>query len=362
MTSPTVGAVIPVRNRWNKTSRFLERFRKQTYSNLRIYVVDSNSSDSTRDTLKLMDDGTNLLYVEASDEDFWAGATNRGIERALRDGCEYVLTINDDCVPMNGLIERLVATSQRTGCRLVGSRINYLQDPERVWSVGSYNKWGTHLLFQLREYDVCEDELKYRADYAVGYAEVDLMPGNGVLIHRTVFESVGLYDEHHYPHYHADSELVLRAKKLGGFQAIVDYHAVVYNDVSVTKPSNYLINRPVSWWRRRLQLFLSKRSERRILTFLHYLYHYCPPKHRLASALLYPAHAVVHFHLPRVKRAFLRIYGKYSRLPPVAWRVLSRPKSVLQLAKAIVRRRMAQRVLQRRRASSFVLDGKVDGK
>ncbi|MBE9079945.1 hypothetical protein IQ241_22085 [Romeria aff. gracilis LEGE 07310] len=62
----------------------------------------------------------------------------------------------------------------------------------------------------------------------------DTLPGNGVLIHRQVSETVGLYNATWLPHYHADSELILRAQK-DGFKAYVAPNIVLKNDFSAAQ-------------------------------------------------------------------------------------------------------------------------------
>lgn len=332
-----VGAVIPVRNRWRKTQRFLQQFCHQEYGYLRIYVVDSSSSDSTGDELTLIQD-EKLVLIQASDGDFWAGATNKGVERALEDGCEFILTINDDCVPVDDLVRRLVETSIISGYKIVGSRINFLDDPSRVWSVGAFNVWGTHRLFQLRENEVCEEDIYRRADFPRGYAEVDMMPGNGVLIHRSVFKNIGLFDEIHYPHYHADSEFILRARKVGGYQAIVDYNAVLYNDVGTSGASSSLVNRPISAWQRRLGLFFSRRSERRLLTVVHYLANYCPRNMRISTLISYVWYAILRFQFPRLKCIIDQLQTKRASTRKQVSFLFSEPKMVAQMIVCSIRR------------------------
>ncbi|MFN5965715.1 MAG: glycosyltransferase family 2 protein, partial [Pseudanabaena sp.] len=45
--------------------------------------------------------------------------------------------------------------------------------------------------------------------------QVDALAGNGVLISRQVFTQIGLYNEKFLPHYHADSEMTMRAHSRG---------------------------------------------------------------------------------------------------------------------------------------------------
>ncbi|MGB3787504.1 MAG: hypothetical protein WA949_05810 [Phormidesmis sp.] len=52
-----------------------------------------------------------------------------------------------------------------------------------------------------------------------------------MLIHRSVFEQVGLYQATFLPYYHADSELILRARRYG-IEAYVAPHVVLQDDFS----------------------------------------------------------------------------------------------------------------------------------
>jgi GT2 family glycosyltransferase len=76
------------------------------------------------------------------------------------------------------------------------------------------------------------------------------MPGNGVLIPRSVFEKVGFYDERHMPQYHADSDLVLRTKS-AGYQPVIALRAVLYN---------HMLEKPLVTTR--WSLVFSKKSDR----------------------------------------------------------------------------------------------------
>ena len=91
---PRVTAVVPVRNRQQLTLRCLEQLAQQTYPNLRVLVVDSNSSDGTVAAIRTAYPQVRVLA--AGDDAYWAGATNRGLRQALAQGSEWLLTINDD--------------------------------------------------------------------------------------------------------------------------------------------------------------------------------------------------------------------------------------------------------------------------
>jgi GT2 family glycosyltransferase len=344
--NPVIGAVIPSRNRYAKTSRFLDTFLKQTYADLRVYVVDSNSSDSTADYIGQGNDG--IILLSATDDDFWSGATNVGVRRALDDGCEYILTINDDSVIEGDLVEKLVDVACRYDLKILASRVDHLDEMGQIWSIGAYNCWGSHQLFYLRGYLEYEDECPEILS-GQEIIETELTPGNGVLVHRSVFEKIGLYDAEWCPHYHGDSEIILRARE-HGFRCFVALHTVVYNDVDNPSGNSDVINPPDPFDvlprpLRRLafpleklyRLFWQRRSDRRFPTIYHIVMRYAPPHLRLRTLLLYFSASLWIFYgqrmLPlRYARFIRRAAGDSRRL---SWRSLH-PAKVLALLKGCV--------------------------
>lgn len=228
---PRVVAVVPTRNRQALTLRFLGQMAAQTYPNLSVVIVDANSGDGTPDAVRQR--FPSVVVLAAADSDFWAGATNRGVRHALGLGADYVLTINDDAVVDPDYVERLVAIAQAHHCQILGSQINYLAEPDRVWALGTYTTWGTPNFLRLGYTDSLQDQIPDTVAQSAVLA-VDALPGNGVLIHQQVYRHIGLYRARWLPHYHADSEFVMRAIRWG-IPAYVTPQAVVYNDFSPTQ-------------------------------------------------------------------------------------------------------------------------------
>lgn len=225
---PTVTAVVPTRNRQALTLRFLGQMAAQTYRPLAVVLVDAHSSDGTPEVVRQR--YPSVAVLAARDRDFWAGATNQGVRYALATGTDYVLTINDDAVVEPDYLERLVAIAQAHDGQILGSQINYLADQNRIWALGSYTTWGTQDFLRLAYADQPQDQRPPAVAQAPLVA-VDALPGNGVLIHRSVYRRIGLYRAGLLPHYHADSEFVMRAIR-HGIPAYVTPQAIVYNDFS----------------------------------------------------------------------------------------------------------------------------------
>ena len=229
--SPKVALVVPTHNRKPKTLRFLAQMANQTYAALQVIIVDADSRDGTPDAVGQQFPLTVVLPVKA--RNFWAGATNAGVRYALGAGFDYVLTMNDDAVVQPDHVERLVALAECHQCRILGNQINYLADRDRIWSLGTYTAWGTEDFLRLAHSDESQLDLAPEVIQTAAIA-VDALPGNGVLIHHSVYRQVGLYNAIFLPHYHADSELVMRAVRRG-IVAYVTPQVVLYNDFSAAQ-------------------------------------------------------------------------------------------------------------------------------
>ncbi len=271
---PLVTAVVPARNRRALTLRFLERMEAQTYPALRVVVVDSNSSDGT--VAAIQRHHPQVAVIQAGDRDFWAGATNRGVRQALADGTDYVLTINDDAVVPDDYVARMVALARRHNCAILGSCIGFLDDPGRIWALGTSTDWGTDRFLRLSHHDGRVEQL----EAAVAGAEVvatETMPGNGVLIRQEVFRRAGLYDARWLPHYHADSEWVMRARRRG-YAAHVAPGILLLNDFRQAQKQL-----PLGSLRGLLYTFLHPKSHLYLPAVAVILWRYCPAGKRLAT-------------------------------------------------------------------------------
>lgn len=269
-----VSVVVPVRNRLAITTRFLEQISRQTHPNLRVIVVDSNSSDGTPEAVRQAFPA--VIVMAAWDQDYWAGATNRGVRHALAAGTEWILTINDDAVISEDHVERLLKIAKRHGCRILGSQINHLSDPETIWSLGTYTSWGSENLLRLGYTGYCNGQ---RPSEILGQEvlPVDALAGNGVLVHHSVYRQIGLYNDRWLPHYHADSEFVMRAVAQG-IGAWVTPLLILLNDFHVKQKSL-----PLRSMRGLLWSFGHPRSHLYAPSLFYMIIVYCPNRFKLRA-------------------------------------------------------------------------------
>jgi GT2 family glycosyltransferase len=256
---PRVAVVVPVFNKVALTVRFLESFANVTYPNYTIIIVDDGSTDSTAQTTR--DRFPHVVLLSGEGNLWWSGATNLGVKYALEHSFDYVLTINNDTRVNPDFLSRLVQIAQAHPRTLVGCRINFMEPPTKVWAAGGRMEWDTGIILQLLGYGMPEqDVLAIRPSPW----PVPILTGCGTLVPIGCFTEAGLYDAHRFPQYHGDSEFVLRATAKG-YQALVDLHAVVWNDA-----------RNTSKVKRGLKFFFSRRSPMYWRPILAIHTRYCP--------------------------------------------------------------------------------------
>ncbi len=180
---------------------FLRSLKAQTYSDYVLYVVDNASTDKTRSLLAGGMPAGSVVIENAHNAGF-AGGTNQGIRRALADGCDAVLLLNNDVVLDGELLERLVTGLRAHQCQITAPKMYYHEPPNRIWAAGGeLQSWlarGTH-----RGHDQLDSE-QFGLPRRITFA-----PFCCVLIARNVFEEVGLLDEQYFA-YVEDTDFMYR--------------------------------------------------------------------------------------------------------------------------------------------------------
>ena len=221
---------------WNgkdDTIECVESLQKINYDNYRIIVVDNGSEDDSVFEIKRLFPGVKI--IENKKNLGFAGGNNVGMKYAVENKADYVLLINNDTTVDEDFLTELIEvgeSDEKNG--LLGSKIYFHSEPNRIWFAGGKvnrlrNK-GTHL--GLDEIDSGQyDKI----------SEVDYLTGCCLLIKREVIEKIGVLAEDYFLYYE-DTDFSARAKNVS-YKIMYVPRSKIYHKISrSTKPgsSNYI--------------------------------------------------------------------------------------------------------------------------
>ena len=182
---PNVGIVISNYNGWQDTVQCLESLQKQTCRDFEIILLDdASTNDSVQQLQKHLTENTVFLPQEANSG--FAAVNNVGMRRALADGCDWVLLLNNDTVVAPDFLETLL---RETPARAVSCpKMLFLDPPDEIWFAGG-------------ELDRATGKVKHLGGHekdGPAFAEkkqVSFITFCCVLLPRQVVEEVGFLDE-----------------------------------------------------------------------------------------------------------------------------------------------------------------------
>ncbi len=189
------------------TAACIRSVQASDYPALEILLVDNGSPDGSGVRLQAL--FPEVAYLQTGINLGFTGGNNRGMERALAEGCDYVLLLNSDTVVDSGCVSALVEAA-RSGATVgaVGGKILFYDAPERVWFGGGdfcrTRALGRHRLEDMRDPDPAER----------GLQEVSFLTGCCMLLPTAVLREVGTFEEDFFA-YVEDVDLSLRIRNAG---------------------------------------------------------------------------------------------------------------------------------------------------
>jgi GT2 family glycosyltransferase len=217
---PRIFAIVRVHNRVAQSLRCLASLHASSAA-LTLVVVDDGSTDATAQKVRAA--FPKAVVLRGSGELWWGGATNLGVEHALANGAEYVLTCNNDGVVAADAVRRLLATARAIPNSLVGARRNDLAAPETTWSDGwTFARRGSRLALPT----AAQPDTPTR---------VDATGANLLLIPAACFAEVGRFDADALPQCYCDWDFQLRAAR-HGWTVYCEPRAVVLVDRTTAGP------------------------------------------------------------------------------------------------------------------------------
>jgi GT2 family glycosyltransferase len=211
-------------NGWQDTVTCVASCRTLTWPNFRIVIVDNGSTDGSEAILRTECPDADIIQTGANLG--FAGGNNIAVHRAMEHGYDYVWLLNNDTVVDPQALTMLVEALERDpSAGIAGSKIYYLDDPQRIWFAGG--AWSRGRL-----------RLRQRGAHHLDMGQFDIpgptgsVSGCSMLVSRRVIEKIGPMDERYFL-YWEDTDWCARAGKQD-FRVLFVPASRVWHKVSAT--------------------------------------------------------------------------------------------------------------------------------
>lgn len=254
-----VGIVVLNYNGAEDTLKCIASLKSLSYRNYEIWIIDNSSRESGI----LANSNLDFFYIRNPENLGFAAGNNVGISLALQRGADYIFILNNDTVVHPEVILQLVEVAEKDKeIGIVGPKICYLDEPERVWfagasidlTTGDSPHWGQGEL----------DQGQYS-----NIVEVDRLCGCAMLVKAEVIRNIGMLDPDYFLYYE-DVDWCARAKKAGYKMLCVQYAKIWHKESASTLANKGSSLHKYYQFRNRL-LFLKKHSRNAFQAWFRFL-------------------------------------------------------------------------------------------
>ncbi len=183
---------------------FLSSLERQTHSDFVLYVIDNASTDKT--CAHIAQNMPQAVLLRNQENLGFAAGTNQGIRRALAHNCDAVLLINNDVSFESDLLQRLIEGQREHKAPMTVPMMYYAAPMDRIWAAGG----------ALHTWAGCRAIHRGQDERDVGQfgepCPISFAPFCCILIHRSVFEQIGLLDEQYFA-YVEDADFLYRCRQ-----------------------------------------------------------------------------------------------------------------------------------------------------
>ncbi|MCK5459618.1 glycosyltransferase family 2 protein [Candidatus Parcubacteria bacterium] len=218
-------ALMTIHNRKKLTIECLDCIYKQTYANFEVIVVDDGSTDGSKNAIMAKYPQTTILKGDGNL--WWTAGMNKGLRYILNkaDENDVVLTLNDDTEFNSDFFTKLIAIHLKNKNSCIGTLLKNFYDKNIIEDSGINIDWKKYL-YNIILYDKNKSLIT-----------VDAISCRGTLIPIKIFKKIGIFNQKRLPHYFADYEFFIRAKRVE-FKLFISYNTITYNKEKLKKKND----------------------------------------------------------------------------------------------------------------------------
>lgn len=202
--------IIPVHNRKEITLKCLQHLKQcgdlQQYHTI---VIDDGSTDGTAEAINQFYPEVTILTGDGNL--WWTGAIALGMKYAMEQQAEYIIWLNDDCLPAQGTLSTLLQFLKTHPNAIAGAAC-YLGDTDILVENGSVGR------------------TRFSASPNT-VVSVETLAGYCTALPISVCSCIGLPNEKRFPHYKGDVMYILKATRSGFKPHIVGNAKVFIQDI-----------------------------------------------------------------------------------------------------------------------------------
>lgn len=225
-----LGIVIANWNGEKLIDKCLLSLRNQEFKNFKVYIIDNNSQDKSKEIINTYKNDFSIDLTEMDYNSGFAPANNIGIKKAIDDGCEYILTLNNDVeVPKESLKNAIISIEE-----------NKEYDIFQLFMINYFERDKCDAAGLIFDKKLLPTQVGYRRDVNEVLKESNNIEGvcaGAAIYSKESLEKVKLengdYFDSNFFAYYEDVDLSLRLKR-AGFKARLLENSIVYHMHSAT--------------------------------------------------------------------------------------------------------------------------------
>lgn len=197
---------------WNNiddTLECLESVLESDYPSLSVWVVDNGSDDDPTEVIERRYPSVRVLRLPRNYG--YGGGNNVALERALAEGAEFILLLNNDVIVARDMVSQLAdALEANPDVGMATPRVFFHDRPTAVHWDGGTIDWSAGEVFHDSSTLPTRD----------GLILSEWLDGASLFVRGSLVRQVGLFDDRYFLYYE-DTEWSTRARRAGWLIAVV---------------------------------------------------------------------------------------------------------------------------------------------